>query len=176
MRSRFSCGLKCLCLDGSDPLNELWSFSSCPFMGRELGDGGKSSAGQPNHIFITEEVTHKCACVFLQPTAPCGWSCHQRLENQWKKRMKVMCWKVRSWLGEVRCLLLMRMETEEVQDTSWDVKLMVVQSVVLSPPNGSCLWCGRDHCKKIVGVRIQDCHELALHQCRFQVRRRNCQP
>ena len=22
----------------------------------------------------------------------------------------------------------------------------------------------------------QDCHELALHQCRFQVRRRNCQP
>ena len=70
MRSRFSCGLKCLCLDGSDPLNELWSFSSCPFMGRELGDGGKLSAGQPNHICITKEVTHKCACVSFAAHSP----------------------------------------------------------------------------------------------------------
>ena len=51
-------------LQGSNPLCELHSFSSCLFTGGELGDGGKSGTGQPNHICITKEVTHMCAHLF----------------------------------------------------------------------------------------------------------------
>ena len=47
-------------VSGSNPLRELRSFSSYPFAGRELGDGGKSSARQPNRICITKEVAHVC--------------------------------------------------------------------------------------------------------------------
>ena len=51
---------------GSNPLCELLSFSSCLFMGGELGDGGKSSTGQPNRICVTEETAHVCACLFCR--------------------------------------------------------------------------------------------------------------
>ena len=45
---------------GSDPLHELWFFSSCPFADREPGDG-ESSTGHPNCTFITKEATNVCA-------------------------------------------------------------------------------------------------------------------
>ena len=55
-------------LQGSDPLRKLWSFSSCPFVSGELGDG-ESSARQPNCIGIAKEITHVCEHLFrgLQP-------------------------------------------------------------------------------------------------------------
>ena len=51
--------------------------------------------------------------------------------------MKVVCWKVRCWLGEVRRLFPMRTETEGVREIRWETELMVVQSVALGPPHGS---------------------------------------
>ena len=113
-------------LRGSNPLRKLWSFSSCPFVSGELGDG-ESSARQPNCIGTAKEITHVCEHLFrgLQPMRgegakkrtwmAHGWSHCWKFGDQQKKRMMVWCKKVRQGLGQGLCLFPRRTEMEGVR-------------------------------------------------------------
>ena len=90
-----------------------------------MGDGGKSSAGQPNCICITKEVAHVCVSLFCSPWPMRGregikkrtqmahsWSHCWKFEDQWKNTMMVWCKKVRQGLGQGLCLFPRRKEVE----------------------------------------------------------------
>ena len=112
-------------LQGSDPLHKLRSFSSCPFVGGEPGNGGSLVLDSPT-ASTSQKRLHMCVWFFLQPVAHeggresirrktrtvCSWSHCWKFGVPWKKRMMAMRGKAQCWLVWVSCLCPTRTEME----------------------------------------------------------------